>query len=785
MEFFSHPDKKLVQHLCEVRDLAIAYCPETYKEIVEITSLSHDFGKFTRYFQEYLFLKKKNDQLHHHGFISALFGAFWALNKWGDNSFFPLIVYSAIHHHHGNLTSYGEILPNTVSDFGENIKRKLKQAYQQIEDIKNHFDNVRQDVAEIIPEDILDDFVLHFSPENYLKSLLKINYQFQMRNKWKTDESYFLHQFVYSSLIAADKLSAANAYGIEPAFVDYEEWLKARENFLHNNPKNNDINLLRGEIFDKVQQNIEKNWNKGKIFTLTSPTGSGKTLTGFCAASALNWLLGGRRQIIYILPFTSIIDQNYEVIGSLLNQTSGKDDISYLLKHHHLSSDEIIGEDEDYNATDLKLIMENWPSGVIVTTFVQFFESIISHRNRMLKKLHRLKNAIILIDEIQALDFEYYKMVEYVLGILCQYYDARVILMTATRPFLFTGNESLPAIELLPEYPNYYSYFNRTVLNIVRAKMSVKQMQEEFSTLLSEDLSCLVVFNTINSSLEAYKEIKNLLEERNINKPLFYLSTNLVPVHRRQRIEEIKERMQRGEKVILVSTQVVEAGVDLDFDIVIRDFAPLDSIIQCAGRCNRSGMQHNEKRGGVYLICDLVDDKGYSYSYRIYGKSNLNLTKEILEGYEKIEEADYLSIIEKYYILLEKNKSSQNSYDLIRDIKDFAIKKGGIASFSLIKNNPGYIDVLFRLNEEAENAYQEFFEVIKIKDRGVKAERYLRISSILSRYTISMPVKYAGYFEKRPLGDGFFFSMPPEGCRDYYDENVGFLRDKEDEAIFF
>ncbi|SHG49864.1 CRISPR-associated helicase, Cas3 family [Thermosyntropha lipolytica DSM 11003] len=782
MEFYSHPDKKLVQHLCEVRDWAIAYCPEKYKEIVEVTSLSHDFGKFTSYFQEYLFLKKKNDQLHHHGFISALFGAFWALRKWGDDSFFPLVVYSAIHHHHGNLTSYGEILPNTVSDFGENIKRKLKQAYQQIEDIKNHFDDVKQDVAEIIPEDILDDFVLRFSPDNYLKSLLKINHQFRVRNKWKTEESYFLHQFVYSSLIAADKLSAASIYGIEPAFVEYEECLKARAKILPASSAN-DISNIRNEIFAKVQQNMEKNWSKGKIFTLTSPTGSGKTLTGFCAANMLNQFLGGGRQIIYILPFTSIIDQNYNVIEKLLHATSRKDDISYLLKHHHLSSDEIIGEDEDYSAADWKLIMENWPSGVVVTTFVQFFESIISHRNRMLKKLHRLKKAIILIDEIQALDFAYYKLVEYVLSMLCQYYDARVILMTATRPFLFAGDETLPAIELLPEYPDYYRYFNRTVLNIVQDKMPVKQMVEKFSTLLSEDLSCLVVLNTINSSLEAYKEIKTMLEERNINKPLFYLSTNLVPVHRRQRIEEIKERMQRGEKVILVSTQVVEAGVDLDFDIVIRDFAPLDSIIQCAGRCNRSGMQYMEKKGEVYLICDLVDDNGHSYSYRIYGKTNLNLTKEILEGYAKIEERDYLTIIEKYYSLLKENKSSQTSNDLIQNMRDFAIKDG-IARFSLIKNNPGYIDVLFRLNEEAENAYQEFFEVIKIKDRGVKAEKYLRISSILSRYTISMPVKYAGYFEKKPLGDGFFFSLPPEGCRDYYDENVGFLRDKEDEAIF-
>lgn len=787
MEFLSHPDKKLFQHLCEVRDLAVAYCPEQYREIVEVASLSHDFGKFTTYFQDYLLYKKKNGNLHHHGFISALFGAFWAFKKWGDDSFFPLIVYSAIYHHHGNLSPYDEILPHSPSNFGENMKIKLEQAHQQIEDIKNNLNYIKKDSAGLMPEEILDDFVVHFSPEHYLKLLLKINHNFRIRNKWKNDENYFLHQFVYSSLIAADKLSAADVYCTEPGFVGYEKWLEAREKYLSSsNNFYGDINKVRAEIFDKVQQNIEKYWDKEKIFTITSPTGSGKTLTGFCAAAALNKFLGGSRQIIYILPFTSIINQNYKVVKNLLLNITEKEDISYLLKHHHLSSEEIKGEDEDYSYADLKLLIENWPAGIIVTTFVQFFESILSHRNRMLKKLHRLKDAIILIDEIQALDFEYYRLVEYVISILCQYYDTRVILMTATKPFLFSGENSLPSFELLPDYQQYYKYFNRTVINIVREKMSVQEMIEKFGDLLRENLSCLMVLNTINSSLEVYWEIERILQEQNIDKPLFYLSTNLVPAHRAKRIEEIKEKMQKGEKVILVSTQVVEAGVDLDFDVVIRDFAPLDSIIQCAGRCNRSGMQHDAKRGEAYL-CNLVDGKGNSYAKRIYGTTNLNLTEKVLEGYERIEEIDYLPIIEKYYLLLQENKSSQLSHDLITALRDFAIKKekNGIASFSLIKNNPGYIDVLFRLNDEVEKAYQDFFEVIKEKDPRIKSEKYIKIASVLARYTISMPAKYAGFFERRPLGDGFFFSLPPEGVKDYYDKKTGFLRSKEDETIFF
>ncbi|NLO90097.1 MAG: CRISPR-associated helicase Cas3' [Clostridia bacterium] len=790
MIFYSHLNKELRQHLCEVRDLALLYCPKKYKKAVEIAALSHDFGKFTTYFQDYLWKKKKDGNLHHHGFISALFGAFWALKEWGDDSFYPLIIYSVIHHHHGNLTTYDDILPKHPLDFGENMKAKVELAYKQIENIKSNLKHIQKALRDVIPVEILNEFVLNFCPEDYLVLLLKRNYQFKMHGEGRNDESYFLHQFVYSSLIAADKLSAADLQNIEPAFVSYAQWLKARKSFLGEEtvePGKN-INAVRTEIFDKVQKSIDKYCDKGKVFTITSPTGTGKTLTGFCAAAKLNEYLGGNRQIIYILPFTSIIDQNFEVINKLLAGTSAPADLSHILKHHHLSyMDSNENEDNlNYSSSGLKLLIENWPSGVVITTFVQFFESILSHRNRMLKKLHRLRDSIILIDEIQALDVEYYVLVEYVLGILCKHYDARVILMTATRPLIFIGDENneLKAVELLSDYPSYYKYFNRTSICIEREKIEIEGLINQFEDLLSDDASCLLVFNTINSSLEAYKKVNEILLEKNIKKPVFYLSTNIVPAHRKQRIKEIKECMEKGEKVILISTQVVEAGVDLDFDIVIRDFAPLDSIIQCAGRCNRSGLQHEPRRGKVYL-CNLVDDKGHMYAHKIYGKSNLLVTQKVLENYDRVEEKNYIDLIENYYKLLKEKKSSQISDELIDAMKDFAMEKGKIASFSLIKNNPGYIDVLFRLNEEVEKAYQEFWEVIKIKDLEARTERYLKILPILTSHTISMPAKYAGCFEKKPLGDGYFFSLPPEGKEEFYDESTGFKRDKKDEAIFF
>jgi len=801
-EFYSHPEKKLTEHLKEVSDLAYDYCPAPYKEAAYLAGLAHDFGKFTTYFQDYLLRKKKSGKLQQHGFISALFGAYWALKTWGDNTLFPLAIYSSIYHHHGNLTAYREILPSSNQDLGGSIGENLEIAYKQVENIKRNFAAVKSACAELIREDILKNFIFNFDPEEYFKKLRKIEHDFSVWGKFKIPNSYFLHQFIYSSLIAADKVSAAELEILYPRYVSYEDVDNSRERIISKKDKLGkeikEINLIREDIFQKVQKSIDDKWAKTRIFTITSPTGSGKTLTGFYAALKLAEKLGGKRKIIYVLPFTSIIDQNYTTIENLIFPIKTKDTegysakIAYILKHHHLSEYASYEQSEDdydymsdYSRSDLQMLVENWSSGIIITTFVQFFESIINYRNRMLKKLHNYAGSIFLIDEIQALDFRFYPLIEHILNILCREFDSRVILMTATKPVIFTNEQAERSLELLDNYHVYYQKLNRTCLNIKKNPMILDDFLRDIKELVLGSYSCMIVCNTINSSLEIYKKIKKLLREKNIDKPIYYLSTNLVPIHRRERIDMIAEALGTGKKIILVSTQVVEAGVDLDFDIVIRDFAPLDSLIQCAGRCNRSGLQYSKGRGDVYIY-SLVTENQKPFSSYIYGKSNLNLTHEILRDYKRIEEKDYLLFIEKYYQKIKANISVKESSDLIKAVENFEMEKDKIGSFSIIKNNPGYIDVLFRLNQKVEEAYSRFWEVIKIKNFKEKIEKYLNTKNILAQYTISMPAKYAVYFEQKSSGGrNVFFSLPLEGIEDYYNFDIGFIRDKEDDFMFF
>ncbi|HBK52912.1 MAG TPA: CRISPR-associated helicase/endonuclease Cas3, partial [Syntrophomonas wolfei] len=167
--------------------------------------------------------------------------------------------------------------------------------------------------------------------------------------------------------------------------------------------------------------------------------------------------------------------------------------------------------------------------------------------------------------------------------------------------------------------------------------------------------------------MRVFSLLKKIFGEK---RKVYYLSTNLVPAQRADRIDKIAADLEDGENLILVSTQVVEAGVDLDFDIVIRDFAPLDSIIQCAGRCNRGGIMFSYNRGIVYLF-NVVNEKGDDYASFIYGTSNLILTKELLRGRDRIEEREYLSLIEAFYNMIKIEISTQPAHDLIAALQNF------------------------------------------------------------------------------------------------------------------
>ncbi len=771
MRFYSHPDRTLLNHLIEVRDINLYKVPDDLRRAFEIAALCHDFGKYSTFFQNYLLNNKKKSDLGNHGFISAIFGAYVAIKEFGEDSYLPLMIYNVIIHHHGNLECFSHNLPSKIgnvkiTDYSVNLLDKIEIGIKQIDDINKNKNYIIEELKQIGLGNMFELFLNEDDVINKtLQNLKRIEYKLSLAQE--RDKHYFIHQTIYSALISADKISASGIKYDIPLFCGFNEIEEIKRQKFENNLSS--INQIRDEIFRCVLDNLTRNFYKSKIFSITAPTGTGKTYAGFYASVKLKELLGLKGKIIYSLPFTSIIEQNYSSIVDILKclESFDKNISRYIIKHHNLSKTDYITDYHDYTKLQSELLIENWESGIVVTTFVQLFETAIGSKNKMLKKFLAFNDSIILIDEIQSIDIKYYKLIEYVLEKLCEYTNCRIIIMTATKPIILQNS-----IELLPENKRYFEKFNRTRLIPKLDKVYINDFIDDFIENI-EEKSYMIVCNTINQSIEVFNSLKHL------ERDTYYLSTNVLPIKRKKIIEEVSDRLKKNDNIILISTQVVEAGVDLDFDEVIRDLAPFDSIIQCAGRCNRNYI----KGQGNVKIVNMVNENGESYGKYIYGSTLLNITRDLLKEIEYIDERNYFDLINRYYNIINNSKSKDESNKFIKSLNDmdFNGSDWAINRFSLIEDNPTYIDVLFIYDEIAERAYEEYKQILGIKNFEEKKERYLEIGQTLKSYTLSIPIKYCRSF----VHENGMLILPREGISQYYDEDTGFVRESSDTYMIF
>lgn len=806
MEYYSHknPDKLLYDHLLEVYHYAMEANVELKsweKEALQVICLCHDFGKFTTFFQSHL--NGVSNKYSQHGFISALFGVFCWMQKKGlwlqqvknqisEDEVISLLIYACILHHHGDVKDISKNLPEKFAgDFKAdvNLVQKIDDAYVQIENLRCNAEDIKPLLEKIGLGSEFEKFLAQQRGfiEDILRYLKRIEYGIRfigvMPQALKDGtELYFIQQKLYSLFIWADKMSAANYKVLSPCYASSDRLIVARDKVIRPTADKN-LQRIRQSVFEVVLSNIEKNKEKD-IFSITTPTGTGKTLAGVFAAVKLKELLKKSGRIIYALPFTSIIDQNYDVVKNLFEAIEDfeKNRDRYLLKHHHLTDGEYRGKEEAlkeitdeitvYEKVASECFIENWTSGFVVTTFVQLLETLISNRNRMLKKFHAFYDSVLILDEIQAIEVDLLPLVEEVLRKLSKLFKCKIILMTATKPLIFED-----ACELAGFCD--YSIFNRTKLVYHHSDLKVAEFVDFFLREVYEDeKSFLIVANTINQSLQIYNGIKNNLKDKEV----IYLSANLVPRDRKEVIKKIEEALESGRKPIVVSTQVIEAGVDIDFDCVIRDIAPIDSIIQCAGRCNR----HNQKSQGKVLVVNIKDDSGRSFAKRVYGNTAIEISNMLLLQHPEVEEKDYGMLIDNYFSMVKENKSFKKSEEFLRSIRllkfDSILEKEEltISRFSLIQQRGGYVSVIIRCNEEIEDAYQSYINSFSIKDYYKRREIYLELKNILFEHTISVPSKYVQIFAE----EKGILSLPPTSCERYYNPETGFVYDPNDNVIF-
>lgn len=397
----------------------------------------------------------------------------------------------------------------------------------------------------------------------------------------------FLIRFLYSCLVDADFLDTEKALNPEKAAV------RGREYSLINLSNTVDqyldklcakaadtaINKKRLEILANCR---EKAQCKPGLFTLTVPTGGGKTLSSLSFALR-HAIKHGKERVFYIIPFTSIIEQNAAVFKKVIGDEN-------VLEHHsnYTYPQEFQGDDEGEYLSELyKLATENWDMPVIVTTNVQFFESLFAAKSSKCRKIHNLANSVIIIDEAQMLPTGFLKPCLNALVELVTNYRATIVLCTATQPSIgkFLPKEITP-IEIIDNPAALFDAFKRVKVN----NLGTIQDDELVERLINQkQVLCIV-----NSKKHA-----RLLYDRIHGEGTFHLSTRMCPAHRTQVLDVVKMRLKAGEVCRVISTQLIEAGVDIDFPVVYRSMAGIDSLAQSAGRCNREGLR---KEGQVYVF---------------------------------------------------------------------------------------------------------------------------------------------------------------------------------------
>ena len=765
-QVFSHPGVPLGAHLEGVGEAAkrfalevplnLPFPQEVLGEIAWLMGLYHDIGKATPFFQEYLHEEDperkaflKNQRETRHSLISAV-AAYFAVREvvyqsrtseeWRE--FLPIVAFVTVRRHHGDLNPLLDDVTLTDADV---LQKQVKHLFTDHLAFLPCWDRVYPSLQAI--------------PDSWPVG------KFQLV-RWLQDEHgvfpYFLQNFVFSLLLDADKHITALGetlprISIAPDLIDHYRALRG-----FNHPTNR-IDQMRHSIYQEVISTSEEVPLSSKTLSLTAPTGTGKTLTVMSVALKLRERIRAQMKylprIVYALPFLSIIDQNADVLRKVFKKVQGQDPTSdILLIHHHLSDLLYTTEEVEYEAEESEILVEGWDSEIVVTTFVQLFHTLFSNRNRALRKFHKLAGSIVILDEIQSFPRKYWLLFREATEALTRHFHTRFILTTATQPAILGT-----CTELLPRKKEYFQKLNRTALHVhsANATMLDKLGTNLLQSLKDKPKDTLVVLNTIRSAEELYIAVKDSLHDLGIE--THFLSSHVVPKERLRRIQSIKN--SKNPKVV-ISTQLIEAGVDLDFEWVIRDLGPMDAINQVAGRANRN-FSTKESRVDIVL---LVDEHGRRLHSYIYDGLLISLTQEVIKGQERISEPEFLQLIDEYFHRVKERLADDESHRLLKELGNLNYEQVG--EFRLIEEQGEKVDIFVELDREAQGVWERFCAIQEISDRWERRMAFKALRGEFYPYVISVQVLKV--LENLPPEVCGFRYIPKEQLDQWYDLETGF-----------
>ena len=600
MEYYAHTredgERQTVKaHLEGVSKLAEGFSVDFLKPLAKKAAFDHDLGKYALKYQWRL--DDDNIKFSHAACGALEYKKFADKNDCFASLFAPLMEYCIAGHHTG-LMDGGTDADNSDSP---TLSGTLKRGNEYTGDSDYSAYATEIEFATLTQEEITP-------PYNELCSA---------KDPTELIERYaFFTKFVFSCLTDADFLDTeifCNKNVERGMSGDFEKALDKLNRELSDMPSDNPLRQARSRI---QQQAFDNSVNKSHISILDMPTGSGKTLCSLKLA-----LESGKKRIIYVIPYTSIIEQTANKFEKMFG------DVLPVLQHHSNYSYDGNTEEEKKTVEKLKRTCENWDAPLIITTSVQFFQSIYHYKGSALRKLHNLRDSVIVFDEIHLIPTELLRPCLKAVGYTTKYLNSEALFLSATMPdYSKLFDKFLPDVnynKLVTDRTNF-KYFK---------KCEYKDMGKTTLETIAENASrcknALIVVNAKKTAAELY----NLVQGEK-----YHLSANMTPAHRSRVIEVVRNKLENGEHITVVSTSLVEAGVDLDFNTVFRQLSGLDSILQAGGRCNREG---KDDKGYVYVFdIDETYRKGSDLAMRI------NKTKGLLEKYQDITSYD---CIKEYY----------------------------------------------------------------------------------------------------------------------------------------
>lgn len=716
MTFYAHTNDQsssgwqpLREHLLNTSQLALELGENSrLAQFAAIAALFHDLGKYSHNFQNKLL--GANLRVDHS--TAGAQEIYKLFSSTPNQNVIAILLAYCIAGHHSGLPDHGSNL-----DVGEakTLVGRLKREVPPYFDYAQEMDLRSIDFPETLP--------------------IKPN---------RKDPGFsvaFFTRMVYSLLVDADyQETEAFMSGSKKPRGDFEQIASLCDKFNQyiskfDHPKN-PIDRKRTETLQECIAAAAA-YQQG-YFSLTVPTGGGKTLSSM--AFALNHASKhGLKRIIYVIPYTSIIEQNAAVFKACLGEQN-------VLEHHsnfdweqRLRNSPLEDQDDQTNHAlgKLKLAAENWDIPIIVTTNVQFFESLFANRSSRCRKLHNIANSVIIFDETQMLPREYLEPCMLAINELVGNYGASVVFCTATQPsldqFLPTG---APVTELVSDPRSLYSFYKR-----VSVKPIGRATDEELLKTINQHRQVLCIVNT-------RKHAKGLFQGIDPN-DRFHLSTLMCPAHRQAVISGIKTRLIRGQICRVISTQIMEAGIDVDFPIGYRAISGLDSIIQASGRVNREG------RRPISELFVFEPVSTYVKRSPAYIQQGAEVASRILRDYH--EDPSSLQAIQAYFDTLNGLQDAQ--YFDTKGILDY-FRKGVFKfdfetagkNFRLIENDTQPVVICYDENVQG---------ILNDVRRSQYPASYSRK---LQRYTVN-------------IYDQEFQALQEQGLIDVYNETYAVLND--------